>query len=168
MYAAIGTFIGELVQDKPSLQMLTLFIIFIICVTYIYDKNKDKYVYISLIFVYLFSFMVLLINHGVFPLTVIYALIIPVILNIVGMMLAYKANAIQSENEDRDIDKDDVFKVKSLIITCFVMISLVIVLGTLEFPMKMIYLLVSLLYILSSFIVYYANRSFTKNKHATG
>jgi hypothetical protein len=166
--SAIGDFIGDIISDKPSLQMLTLFIIFIICVRYIYDKNKDKYVYISLIFLYLFSFMVLLINPNVFSLPVIYAMIIPVILNIVGMMLAYKANAIQSENEDGDIDKDDVFKVKSLIITCFVMISLVIVLGTLEFPTKIIYLLVSLLYIISSFIVYYANRSFTKNKRATG
>ena len=161
MYAAIGDFIGDIISGKSSLQMLTLFIISIICVRYIYDKNKDTYVYISLIFLYLFSFMVLLTTTNSFPKQYVYAMIIPVILNIVGMMLAYKASSTQIANEDID-------KMKSLIIACFVMISLIIILGTLEWYPKLIYFLLTLLYILSSFVVYYANRSFTKTKRATG
>jgi hypothetical protein len=160
MSAAIGTFIGELVQDKPSLQLLTLFIISIICMIYIYDKNRDTYVYISLIFVYLFSFVVLIMKGGDLPKPV-YAMIIPVILNIVGMILAYKASA-------KEIANDDIDQMKMLIIACFLMISCIIILITLNVYTKLIYFILALLYILSSFIVYYANRSFTKTKRATG
>ena len=159
--SAIGEFIREIISDKPSLQMLTLFIIIIICVRYIYDKNKDTYVYISLIFTYLFSFIVLLSNENVFSRPVVYAMIIPVILNIVGMMLAFEASDTQSAN-------DDIYKMKSLVITCFVMIACVIILGTLDVYPKLIYFILALLYILSLFVVYYANLSNTKTKRATG
>ena len=166
--SAIGTFIEEFISDKPSLQMLTLSIICIICVIFIYDDNKDTYVYISLTLVYLFSLMVLLITPSDFPKPVIYAMIIPVILNIVGMMLVFKAIATQSENDEGDIDDDDVYKMKSFIIACFVIISVIIILGTLNLFPKIVYFLISLLYILSSFVVYYANNSFTKTENATG
>ena len=159
--SAIGEFIREIISDKPSLQMLTLFIIIIICVRYIYDKNKDTYVYISLIFTYLFSFIVLLSNENVFSRPVVYAMIIPVILNIVGMMLAFEASDTQSAN-------DDIYKMKSLVITCFVMIACVIILGTLDVYPKLVYFVLALLYILSLFVVYYANLSNTKTKRATG
>ncbi len=104
--------------------------------------------------------MVLLTTQNEFPRPVIFAMIIPVILNIVGMMLAYKA---RDEEEDKDMDT-----MKSLIITCFVMISLIILLGTANLSMKLIYFILVVLYVLSSFVVYYANNSFLKNERATG
>ena len=160
--SAIGNFIVEIINGESSRQLLTLFIISIICVIYIYDKHKDTYVYISLIFVYLSSLMVLLTTQNEFPRPVIYAMIIPVILNIVGMMLAYKA---RDEEEEEDEDTDTM---KSLIITCFVMISLIILLGTANLSMKLIYFTLVVLYVISSFVVYYANNSFLKNERATG
>lgn len=159
--SAIGEFIREIISDKPSLQMLTLFIITIICVRYIYVKHKDTYVYISLTFLYLFSFVVLLTTKHAFPIPYVYAMIIPAILNIVGMMLAFEASDTQSAN-------DDIYKMKSLVITCFVMIACVIILGTLDVYPKLIYFILALLYILSLFVVYYANLSNTKTKRATG
>jgi fumarate reductase subunit D len=106
--------------------------------------------------------MVLLTTQNEFPRPVIYAMIIPVILNIVGMMLAYKA---RDEEEEEDEDTDTM---KSLIITCFVMISLIILLGTANLSMKLIYFTLVVLYVISSFVVYYANNSFLKNERATG
>jgi hypothetical protein len=157
--SAIGNFITEIINGESSRQLLTLFIISIICMIYIYDKHKDTYVYISMTFVYLSLLMVLLITQNEFPRPIIFAMIIPVILNIVGMMLAYKAR----DEEDEDMDT-----MKSLIITCFVMISLIILLGTANLSMKLIYFTLVVLYILSSFVVYYANNSFLKNERATG
>ena len=157
--SAIGNFIAEIINGESSRQLLTLFIISIICMIYIYDKHKDTDVYISLIFVYLSLLMVLLTTQNEFPRPVIFAMIIPVILNIVGMMLAYKAR----DEEDEDMDT-----MKSLIITCFVMISLIILLGTANLSMKLIYFTLVVLYVLSSFVVYYANNSFLKNERATG
>jgi hypothetical protein len=159
--SAIGTMIGQFIQDGTALQMLTLFVIIIICVRYIYDKNKDTYVYISLTFLYLFSLMVLLTpGHG-FPMPYVYAMIIPVILNMVGMMLAFKASDTQSANDDIDT-------MKSLVITCFVMIVLIIILGKIDAYPKILYFILAMLYILSAFVVYYANLSNTKTKRATG
>ena len=130
----------------------------------IYDTAKDTYVFLSLIFVYLFFIPVIrkndvLVNNQ----SVFYALSVPIILNIVGMMLAYKSSDVETKPNAKN---DDLDKTKSLIIVCFVLISLVVLLT--ENHKKSMWFIMLLLYILSSLVVYYANSSNTKIRNATG
>ena len=146
--------------------LLTLFFIFIICLRYIYDENKDIYVYISLIFVYTFFCVVLykLNLKIVEPVKCVYIVIIPIILNIVGMGLAYKS----SDDETRkSFVSGDIRAMKNLIVACFVFISLIVLFCNSDYK-KITFLLIFILYILSICVVVYANQANTKYKRATG
>jgi len=137
---------------------ITLIIIVLVCLLYIYNPNKDTYVYISIIFLY--SFIMMIPHEAISP-RVRYALAIPMILNIVGLMLAYKSS-------DTNRVDNDLYVMKSFVISCFVFISAIILLSYEQVSVNVLYVILFVLYILSFCVVYYANSSNTKMKNATG
>ncbi len=158
------SFVDNMKTDENK-QLMTLFIIFIICLRYIYNENKDTYVYISLVFVYAFFCIVLHKSNIQIPFVkCVYVLIIPIILNIVGMTLAYKS----SDDETRkSVVSGDIRVMKNLIVACFVFISIIVMFCNTNYN-KILYFLIFILYILSICVVVYANRANTKYKRATG
>ena len=135
---------------------------------YIYNENKDTYVYISLVFVYTF-FCVVLYNLKLMivePVKCVYVLIIPIILNIVGMTLAYKSS---NDKKRKSVVSRDINIMKNLIVACFVFISFIVVFVFCNIDYnKILYFLIFILYILSICVVVYANKANTKYKRATG